>query len=477
MSRRHHDTARGPGGFSRRQLLRLAAAGAAVTSTSGWIERLAEASASDPKRRRSCILLWMNGGPSQIDTFDPKPDAPENIRGEFGSIETSVPGIRLSEHLPGLATQMNDMAVFRSMTSKEGDHGRASYNLHTGYVPQGPIAFPTLGALIAKELENRETELPNFVSIAPYRQFNPAAYSSGFLGHDFAPLIVGEGQGGACNEGALKVDDLEPAESPGSGVGGNPLVRRLGRSIDSALGYFRDNREDARLDLLGDLDGQFMEGHGGIAPRSHRVAYDRAIKLMRSTSVKAFDLSEEPDALRDAYGRNLFGQGCLLARRLVERGVPFVEVTLNSVPDLQVFGWDTHQQNFEAVRTLSQVLDAGWSTLMTDLRGRGLLDDTLIVWMGEFGRTPQVNANAGRDHFPTAWSTVLAGGGVRGGQVVGDSGPDGMKVVDRPVKVPDFLATVCAALGIDHRAENLSNLGRPIRIVELGARPVQEVLS
>src|SRR6185437_14181693 len=191
----------------------------------------------------------------------------------------------------------------------------------------------------------------------------------------------------------------------------------------------------------------------------------------------AFNLDEEPPILRDAYGRNLFGQGCLLARRLVERGVPFVEVTLANVPGSNTFGWDTHQQNFQAVRRLSEVLDPAWGTLMEDLKQRGLLDSTLIVWMGEFGRTPKINNGKGRDHYPNAWSTVLAGGGIKGGQAFGKTSADGMTVETRPVSVSDFLATICLALGIDPRKQNNSNVGRPIRIADKGAQPIKEILA
>jgi uncharacterized protein (DUF1501 family) len=197
---------------------------------------------------------------------------------------------------------------------------------------------------------------------------------------------------------------------------------------------------------------------------------------MRTEAAKAFNLEEEKSALRDAYGRNLFGQGCLLARRLVERGVPFVEVTMGGVNG-GAFGWDTHQKNFEQVKALSGVLDAGWGALMTDLKERGLLDSTLIVWMGEFGRTPQINQSTGRDHFPNAWSTVLAGGGIKGGGAVGKTAKDGTKVEDRPVNVQDFLATICEALGIDPLKQNMSNLGRPIRIVDKTANPIKEIIA
>ncbi len=446
------------GGLSRRQMFQMAAAGVVGVSTSGWIEALAADVASHPKRRKSCILLWMSGGPSQTDTFDPKPGHPHG--GEFKAIETSAPGILISEHLPKLAKQMKDIAIIRSMSTKEGDHGRATFNLRTGYQPTGPIRYPTFGSLVAKELGSDEAELPNFVSIAPMRGFNPAAFGPGFLGPQFAPLVVGEGAvmdpNGATDARNLsfKVEDLNPPTG-----------------VDMP-------RADARLGLLDSLRKDFLSSHPGIGPVSHQDAYLRAVRLMRSAAAKAFELEEESAAVRDAYGRTPFGQGCLLARRLVERGVPFVEVTLSAAAGAAAVGWDTHQQNFEAVKKLSEVLDPAWAALMDDLRGRGLLDSTLIVWMGEFGRTPKINPQAGRDHFPAAWTTVMAGGGIKGGQAVGSSGAGGMEAKDRPVSVPDFLSTVCKALGIDPMVQNIAaDLGRPIRLVDPKARPIQEVLT
>ena len=350
------------------------------------------------------------------------------------------------------------MAVIRSMSTKEGEHGRATFLLRTGYQPTGPIQYPTLGSIVAKELGAEDAPLPNFVSIGPSRFFNPAAFSPGFLGPQYAPLVVGDGNGffqpGNDYEQALKVQDID-----------------LPGGVDRA-------HADARLDLLQAMESDFLADHPGIAPLSHKTAYDRAVKLMRTSANKAFHLNEEAPALRDAYGRNLFGQGCLLARRLVERGVPFVEVTLAGVRDANAFyNWDSHQQNFQAVRKLSEVLDPAWGTLMEDLKQRGLLDSTLIVWMGEFGRTPRINGAQGRDHYPNAWSTVLAGGGIKGGQAFGKTSADGNKVETRPVSVSDFLATVCLALGIDPLKQNNSNVGRPIRIVEKGAKPIAEVVA
>jgi uncharacterized protein (DUF1501 family) len=246
--------------------------------------------------------------------------------------------------------------------------------------------------------------------------------------------------------------------------------------LDLPSGVDRARSED-RLGLLESLGDEFREAHPGVSAPSHHDAYRRAVRMMRSKAAHAFELDEEPAAVQDAYGRNAFGRGCLLARRLVERGVPFVEVTLDGVDGRNALGWDTHQQNFDAVAAMCRVLDAGWSTLMTDLRSRGLLNDTLIVWMGEFGRTPKINETAGRDHYPNAWTTVLAGGGLRGGQAVGDTGADGMEVRNRPVSVPDLLATVVKALGLDPTTQNVSDNGRPIRLVDAKARPIDEVLG
>jgi hypothetical protein len=440
------------GNLSRRDWLRLTTAGVVSYSMSGWLETLAADAAINPQRRRSCILLWMTGGPSQTDTFDMKPGHANG--GPFKEINTPVPGMRISEHLPKVASFAKHMAIVRSMSTKEGDHTRATFFLRTGYLPQGPIEYPPLGALVSKELGRDEAALPSFVSVAPYRFFSPPAYGPGFLGPQYAPLVVGDPGAGVPQgnyEQALKVQDLD-------------LPKDVGK--EQAV---------ARLELLQGLEQSFVARHPGVSTKSHVTAYEKAVRLMRSAASKAFNLSEEPKALRDRYGRNQFGQGCLLARRLVEQGVPFVEVTQSNSTGMN-FAWDTHSQNFPAVKSLCQTLDPAWATLMEDLRSRGLLDTTLVVWMGEFGRTPKITGQQGRDHFPNAWSTVLCGGGIRGGQVVGRTSADGMTVADRPVTVPDFLATVCLALGIDPLKQNPSNVDRPIRIVDKAAQPIKEVL-
>jgi hypothetical protein len=426
---------------------------------SGWLGAMADEAAADPKRKKSCILLWMNGGPSTIDMWDLKVGHANG--GPFKEIATATPGIKISEHLPKIATFMDKMAIIRSMNTKEGDHGLGTYYLHTGYAARGPIQYPSIGSLVAKEIGTDEAALPNYVSIAPYRQFNAEAYGSGFLGPKQAPLIVGDiaNPFGQVRNGAdpdygeaLKVKDLVPPSD------------------------LSKERFDARIGLLDDLQKDFIADRPDVGPRSHQTAYERAVKLMRTAASKAFNLEDEPAAVRDAYGRNLFGQGCLLARRLVEKGVPFVEVTLGQGPNNNFIAWDTHGDNFNQVKALSGVLDNAWSTLMTELKDRGLLDSTLIVWMGEFGRTPQINGGQGRDHFANAWSTVLAGGGIKGGQVVGKTSADGTKVEEREVTAPDFLATVAKALGIDPLTQNMSNVGRPIRVADPGAKPITEIL-
>jgi hypothetical protein len=437
--------------------MKLSAAGVVGYSMSGWFEALAQQAANNPNRRKACILLWMNGGPSQFETFDCKPGHANG--GPIQEIQTSVPGVRISEFLPRVARNAQDMAIIRSMSTREGDHGRATFLMRTGYLPQGPIQYPTLGSLISKELGTDENPLPNFVSIAPYRIFSPQAFGPGFLGPQYAPLLVGDNgnqfvvqQPGQNNyEQSLRVQDLVPPE---------------GVSREQA---------DARINLLQEMEQDFVNRNPGLSPHSHQTAYDRAVRLMRTAAAAAFNLEEESTRVRDAYGRNQFGQGCLLARRLVERGVPFVEVSLGGLSN-NGLGWDTHNNNNEAIRQLCEVLDPAWGTLMEDLRGRGMLDSTLIVWMGEFGRTPRINPQRGRDHYPNAWSTVLCGGGIRGGQAYGRTSADGTTVEsDRPTSVPDFIATVCRTLGVDSTRQNMSNVGRPIRIADVGAQPIEAI--
>jgi hypothetical protein len=437
--------------LTRRTLARYSGLSLVGASMSGWLPALAaQVEQSGRKPPRSCILLWMSGGPSQMETFDPK-EGHEN-GGPTRSIATSVPDIRIADNLPQLATRMEDLAILRSMSTKEGDHARATYYLRTGYLPQGPIQYPAMGSFLGKELRSETCDLPSFISINPFRAFSPGAFGPGFLGPAWSPLVVAS---------SMDEDDDVSFE-----------VRNLKASSDISSAQV-----DARLKLLSSLEHNFLASRPGSPGSSHVESYGQAVRMMRSAAVGAFNLDDEDDTLRDAYGRNPFGQGCLLARRLVEEGVSFVEVSLNGADGGGGAGWDTHADNFDAVSGLCEILDPAWATLMSDLKQRGLLDNTLVVWMGEFGRTPQINENAGRDHWPGSWSAVMGGAGVKGGQVLGTTSEDGTEVVDRPVNVPDLMATICGALQIDHTSTNLSNVGRPIPLADHGAEPLPELLA
>jgi hypothetical protein len=416
--------------LTRRDFFRFTAAGAALTSLSGWFDVLASRAAEMNRKHKSCILLWMDGGPTHKDTFDLKPGTAN--AGEFKPIQTTVPGIEISEHFPKLAQLMNHGAILRGMTTGEGAHGRAKYYMHTGYKEgQGGLVYPSLGAIVSAELGQPDFPMPNFVSIGN------RTYGSGFLGARHQPLVV--------NDPARGVENLKAAVSDGEFAG--------------------------RMGLLEEMEAAFHREYKATAGSDHRTTYQRAVRLMQSKEAKAFDLAPEPAAVKTAYGDSKFGEGCLMARRLVEVGIPFVEVSLG--------GWDTHQDNFDRVKRLSAQVDPAMSQLIKDLKDRGLLETTLIIWMGEFGRTPNINqrgAKPGRDHYPRAWSTVLMGGGIKGGQVIGKTDKEGATVIERPISGLDFMATVCSILGINYTKQNQTPIGRPVRIVDKGANPIKELL-
>ena len=379
------------------------------------------------KRQTACILLWMSGGPSQMETFDPKPGVANG--GGTKTIETAVPGISIAEGWEKTAAAMKDIALIRSMTNKEGNHQRADYQLHTGYAPTATLKHPNIGCIAASELGDSGFDLPHMVAIGG------ATAGAGFLGASYEPFVI-------------------------------PNVQRPPDNVQARVPVDRFQR---RLGLLNRLEKAGFEQAGGSdRVRDHRALYSQTSRMVLSPRMKAFDLEQEESAVRDAYGRTPFGQGCLLARRLVEAGVTFVEVRCG--------GWDTHNQNNERVKTLAGQVDPAFATLINDLKTRGMLDRTLIVWMGEFGRTPKINPTAGRDHFPRVFNVALAGGGVKGGQVIGSSAADGTEVKDRPVTVPDLMSSICKSLGVDATKENQTAIGRPIRIVE-GGKPVQELFA
>jgi hypothetical protein len=418
-------------GLTRRDALKLAAAGVTGFCMSGWINVLAARAAQTKVKHKSCVLLWMAGGPSHKDTFDLKPGTKDG--GTFKEIDTAVSGVKISEHFPQFAKRMKDAAIIRGMSTGEGAHGRASYNMHTGYREgQGGVVYPSIGSIVSKELSDPESPMPSFVSVGN------RSYGAGFLGARYHPLVVGDPRRG--------VENMRPFVSEGA--------------------------FDDRVDLLADMEKAFERDYDAAAANAHRTTYQRAVSLMKSKEAKAFDLTQEKDSVRKAYGDTRFGEGCLLARRLIEVGVSFVEVTLG--------GWDTHQNNFDRVKQLSQQVDPAMSSLIGDLKDRGLLDSTLVIWMGEFGRTPKINARGdkpGRDHYPRAWSTVLAGGGLKGGQVIGKTDKEGAAVVERKVNTLDFMATVCSILGINYDKHNRTPNNRPVRIVDKGSNPVKELIG
>lgn len=426
--------------FSRREMMRIALGAAGGASLSGWLPQVAKA-AIEAKSAKACILLWMPGGPSQLDTLDPKPGRPNG--GPTGAIATSVNGIQISENLPKVAGKMKDLALIRSMSTGEGDHGRATQLMLTGYKPTGaPIEYPVLGSLVAKRLYRESSELPSFVSIAPFRFGD---LGSGFLGPKFSPLVVSGSSNDPNTRANLTVENLSP-------IGGD-LKKMAERA--SLLDTIRQGSSKV------------------VSATKHSEVYQQAMRMVESQGGGAFRLEEEPEALRDAYGRNRFGQGCLLARRLVERGVPFVEVAL---PDAGNGGtWDTHADNFKTVTNICNLLDPAWSTLITDLKDRGLYESTLVVWMGEFGRTPKINMSAGRDHHPEGWSVALGGAGTKTGLVIGSTGKDGTDV-DCPVSTPKLFATILKALDIDPSLSNPAG-DRPIPMVDDHAKPIAEIVA
>jgi hypothetical protein len=437
----------------RRDLLRSAGLGLFGTTCAQWLPALAQQVAHDPRRTRHCILLWMSGGPSQTDTFDMKPGHANG--GDFKEIATSVPGLRFSEHLPKLAEHADRLAVVRSLSTKEGDHARGAHLVRTGHPPMGDVAYPSLACSLAKQLTDATLPLPSYVSVAPPLAINPAAFGPGFLGASHAPALVG-------------ASAIGPPATPQRPRGSDFAELRLD---DIELPPDVDARQAARrMELWNSLERRFLEHQGADSFAAHHALYRKAAAMMRPEVRAAFELADESDEVRRKYGPGQFGQGCLLARRLVERGVPVVEVALGDG-----LGWDTHADNFTQLKRLSAELDAGWSALMTELDERGLLDSTTILWMGEFGRTPQINPMAGRDHFPAAWTCVFAGGGIAGGQAYGRTSADGTTVEENQGTIGDVLATLCSALGVPPESENYTPEDRPIKLAEGAA--IRDILA
>lgn len=374
---------------------------------------LARAAEKDKRSAKSVIVLWMGGGPSQLETFDPKPGT--DIAAGTKAIPTAVKGVQLAAGLDQLADQMAHVSLVRSLWSKEGDHERGTYALKTGYRPDPTVTHPALGAIVCHDLPGTGVDIPRHVSILP----NEWPARGGALGAEYD---------------AFKVFD--PAEP-----------------VPDTKPQVTAQRFEQRLDDLKVVEEAFAKGRGPRASATgHRETMDRARKMMSSDQLKAFDVSREPESVRKEYGNTAFGRGCLAARRLIEVGVRCVEVTLS--------GWDSHANNHQITTRLRGELDPAFAALLRDLYARGLLKDTLVLCMGEFGRTPKMNALEGRDHWPHNFCAALAGGGIRGGVVVGESDPEGGKEPKDKQPVANLHATVLTALGIDHEKTFRGPLGR-----------------
>jgi uncharacterized protein (DUF1501 family) len=417
-----------PTGMSRRHFLNHALTSAAALPAVEFLMHLQANAATVRKNQKACILLWLGGGPPTIDMWDLKPDSKNG--GEFKPIATAGP-FQICEHLPKVAKIASKLSIVRSMSTREADHGRGRYYLHTSYVPNPTVIHPSFGSVVSRELGPKRPwlEIPAFVSIGG------ASEGPGFLGMANAPFVV-DGGGQIKNAQCDKLD----AER------------------------FRH-----RLAMLDVVETGFINSKRGDAPQAHKDVYKKAVNLMTSPQMAAFRYQQEKPEVLSAYGNNNFGRGLVMARRLVEIGVPFVEVTLD--------GWDLHQRVFDGLKNrLLPSLDQGLSALVSDLAARGMLEHTVIVCMGEFGRTPRINQDVGRDHWAQSWSVVLAGGGLKAGRAIGGTDADGLAVDSKSYLPGDVWATVAHALGIPLNIVYTSKLGRPMKIVN-GGTPIQELIG
>ena len=410
---------RTPSGMDRRHFMsHLAGASALAGSSLAMGNSLRVHAGELKKNRKSAILLWMSGGPATIDIWDLKPGT--NNGGPFKAIATSG-NAQISEHMPLMAKQMHHLSVVRSMSTREADHARGRYYMHTGYVPDPNIEHPSYGAVVAHEVMSQRTQL----EIPPFVSVGGASEGPGFLGLAWAPFNVTS----------------------------NGRIRNMESKNDNG-------RLLERLKPLSLIENSFVAQKRGSAGEDHRKILGKTYDLMTSKQMEAFKVELEPEAVKERYGKG-FGEGCLLARRLVEAGVPFVEVDLG--------GWDMHKGvHTELADTKLPALDKGMSALVEDLSQRGLLEDTAIIWMGDFGRTPRINGDAGRDHWARSWSVVVGGAGIKGGLAVGATSPDGTEVITEPYSSEDVMASVCKGLGIQLETTFQSKSGRPMKIANGG---------
>src|SRR3954451_6317120 len=418
-----------PDGMSRRHFMRHLAGAAAFVGPAFALTRTMRANAKAlSKNHKSAILLWLGGGPPSIDMWDLKPGAP--TAGQFKPISRKG-DFQICELMPSLAKQANHLSIVGSMSTREADHNRGRYYMHTAYVPNPNVEHPSYGSVIAHEMDIAKSltqlEIPPFVTIGG------ASEGPGFLGMTYAPFQVDA----------------------------NGQIKDAGTSVPA-------ERISDRMKLLGALETRFVSEKRGSAAEEHAKILAKTQELLTSQQMKAFQVRTEPKDMVEKYGDNNFGRGCLMARRLVEVGVPFIEVNSG--------GWDLHQNNFTSLEKKLPELDKAFAALMEDLKQRGLLDSTVVMCMGEFGRTPRINGNAGRDHFARAWSVVLGGAAIKGGRAIGKTNADGTSVEGESHSSEDLMASVCHALGISLQVTYTAKNGRPMKIAG-GGKVIEELFA
>ncbi|MCA9079978.1 MAG: DUF1501 domain-containing protein [Planctomycetaceae bacterium] len=419
-----------PAGMSRRHFLSHAAMGGAVTLGATQFLSHLQANAAELKRnQKACILIWLGGGAPTIDMWDLKPGSKNG--GEFKPISTAG-DLQISEHLPEVAKVMDNLSVVRAMSTREADHNRGTYYMHTSYVPNPTVVHPSFGSVVSYEIgaKRSELEIPAFVSVGG------GGMSPGFLGMSHAPFVV-DARGQIRNAG---LDGVDP------------------------------QRLSSRLNILETVEDGFIRTDRGEIAQAHKDVYQKAVNLMVSPQMQAFKVDSESAEMKQVYGGHAFGNSLLMARRLIETGVPFVEVRFPG-------GWDLHNDVFNTLKNQRlPMLDTGIAGLVRDLKERGMLEDTTIVCMAEFGRTPRINQNVGRDHWAASWSTMIGGGGLNGGVAIGETNQDGDRIVSESYLPGDIWATVAHAMRIPLDTVHTSKRGRPMKIAN-GGQPIKGLIG
>lgn len=431
--------------MKRRDFLRSAAYAGGIVATSHWWWGGDVLSQDAPKdgepgkktgakytpKCKNVIMLFMEGAPSQLDTFDPKPNSKETGSPDKKALETEIPGYTPADVLPNMAKMGKEICLIKSLTSKEGNHSRGQYLMHTGYIPNPTLKHPSLGSIVSHQIGRKDFDLPNFVKL------RGGPFGAGYLGVEHNPFVI-------SNPGA-RIENLDYAQG-----------------VDKA-------RMEKRMKLVEEMEKDFAKTRGADAVEAHKAMYDKARRLMDSPLKQKFYISDEPEEVKKAYGPGKFAESCIIARRLVETGVSCVEIVHG--------GWDTHDDNFVRTKRLATEIDQAMAALLQDLKKRGLLDQTLVVWGGEFGRTPRISGTEGRDHWPNNFCYWLAGGGVKGGQVIGETDERGMTITKDPVTPQDLFWTFATLMGWD-TAKEFQAGNRPVWLTDkVAGKPIERVYS